>query len=436
VRNAGSHLHKALRVSQPVAHIIDALAVMQPGPKERKHPPQYPIYFRVDPPGLENLPWEALCTSQGTFLTLDDQGATSLWPIGRLPANARYQGEAERTIGSEPKVSLVIAAAQIPIDAQRAEFDAVWGALRQRKGSLQLLASDPALIEHARATADAARAGPSLSTGYVAGGPEMLDDIEAFQPNMVHLFCHGKGNDRPHLELETRLDRRLGKETGEIILDANGLVRLSTCDSVWLVALNCCEGARTLSGSARSVAHDLAAAGVPAVLAMREAIRVEDAHRFSGAFYSALAGELAPLFGRQPSALKKGKTFPMEDTLWARAVRVGRQALARAAADRAAQGNGPSVAADPAGACAEWTLPVLYLHRGGLNLIPSQMRELDAEESVALRSELETLQKAREVLKDVPHDKLQGLEDRIREIEDALYVSKSRRRPPAVTDDV
>lgn len=424
VRNAGAHLHQALRASERVAHVIDTLAGLRPTAKERHRPPQYPIYFRVELPDLENLPWEALCTSQNAFMGVDDRGAVSLWPIGRQPCDAWGEDPLERTVGTEPRMSLIVAAAQVPIEVQKSEFDAIWASLRGRRGALQLLVSDAQLIEHAQSVL-ANEKGPSIETGFVADAEELVRQIESFQPNLVHLFCHGKGDDRPYLELETRTDRLLRNPSGAVIVDANSLTRLSTCDSVWLITLNCCEGARTLSGSARSVAHQLATAGAPAVLAMREAIRVEDAYRFSEAFYVALMAELKAVFGRQA----KGKKYPMDDAVWARAVRAGRVELARAATARAGQADAPKVREDPIGACAEWTLPVLYLHPNGLRLVPSLPRQLEATTSADLLGELELLQEVRQLWTAAPLDKLRHIDERIREIERDVYVMIAKNDP-------
>ena len=66
----------------------------------------YPIYFRMDSPAMESLPWEALYEAGHSFLTITDR-----WPIGRMPVSMKRDDMAIRTIWPKLRIVAVIAAA-------------------------------------------------------------------------------------------------------------------------------------------------------------------------------------------------------------------------------------------------------------------------------------------------------------------------------------
>lgn len=423
VRQAGRHLYRSLVRHRPIGTVLGALATLQPARPGAADAQEYPIFFRVDSPELEGLPWEALCDPHDRFFSVDDH-RQSYWPIGRIPSAARHGGAAERSIGPAPRVTLVLAAAGIPAAAHQAEFDAVCGALASTGAAVQLLTSDAALLEHARRFTPAPA---SLEPHFIGTADELLTQIDLFQPNLVHFFCHGSSGDRPQLELETRIDRELGNPGGSLLLNATALLPLARCASVWLVTLNCCKGALATT-TVRSVAHDLAAAGTPAVLAMREEIRVDDAPVFSRLFYTRLATETERYFRAQPDALEDGRLMALDDVVWTRSLRDGRQELIGHVGERNRGDPGiPSpVLDDPAGCCAEWTYPVLYLHSGGLTLQARPApRTLDPADAAELRSELDLLRKLQETWsRSAPDGQArlrEQVEARIRAVEDELY---------------
>jgi hypothetical protein len=199
-------------------------------------------------------------------------------------------------------------------------------------------------------------------------------------PNVIHFFCHGIADTRPQLEVETRIDRKLKKDRGSITLDTQMLDGLANAHSLWLVVLNCCQGAKT-SPQLHSLARNLVAAGVPAVVAMRESVEVNDANLFAKHFYTMLFPQLKAVFDlRNNPAASRPMTF--QELVWLRAVDEARRQLSLA----------PNRIADSS---AEWTYPVVYVHRDALELHPRVVKALPAAERATLITKLDFLRNMR-----------------------------------------
>jgi hypothetical protein len=117
---------------------------------------------------------------------------------------------------------------------------------------------------------------------------QILDQVAAETPHVVHLICHGiERNDEHHLLLTD--------ENGSPTLIGEGRLQAAFAAlperRVSLVILQACDsGPELRSGLAvRGLAPSLAKLGIPAVIAMQYSVYLLTAQRFAAAFYAALA---------------------------------------------------------------------------------------------------------------------------------------------------
>jgi hypothetical protein len=192
-----------------------------------------------------------------------------------------------------------------------------------------------------------------VDVDYVGDADKLIERLRVHLPNIVHFFCHGGAEGPPSLEVETRGDRVGRKSYGSIQLGSEKLVELAKLPSLWLVVLNCCEGAKSAS-ALHSLARDLVAAGVPAVVAMRESITPDDAHLFAEHFYRSLLTQLERIFALSDDWMPS-ESFLLPEIVWVEAVHEARRQLS------AYPGRIPD-------SSIEWTFPVLYIHRDELKL--------------------------------------------------------------------
>jgi hypothetical protein len=179
----------------------------------------------------------------------------------------------------------------------------------------------------------------------------LLGAIKALQPNIVHFFCHGTSEAaQARLELARPSDYDAEVPHGSIRLAATDLDVLGTTSSVWLVVLNCCQGAMS-SGRFRSLAGDLVGGGTPAVIAMRDSVDATKANQFAGVLYKHLLDALFPMLPTEADAAAGNEILLSEDT-WLNVMHPPREALSRP---------------DP-NSIPWWTLPVVYVRRGPLKL--------------------------------------------------------------------
>lgn len=124
---------------------------------------------------------------------------------------------------------------------------------------------------------------------------------------------------------------------------------------------------------------------------MREAVKVENANIFCGAFYTALLREIKPSLGT-------GDAFV--DVEWVRALYNPRFSICKA---YAASSN---TKMSSAAASKEWALPVIYVRAGEFKLRAiSPQSPLSEPERLAKRAEIGQLQ---QVLDDLPPDTPRG----------------------------
>jgi hypothetical protein len=377
VRAAGEKLYKALVSHQDGRRFFTL------------QQPRSPIFIHIDTPDAEELPWETLWEIQRNFMTLDPQGR---WPIARLASPAKRAQPLERIIGRELRVAVVLAAAR---ESGINEWQSISTTLTGFAGPVDVLALVSEEDAKTRIAADVmikADHGTKrrVESDFVGDSTTLMARLRTHVPNIIHFFCHGIADVRPQLELETRSDRRAKKDRGSITLDIGMLAELARLGSLWLVVLNCCQGAKT-TPQLHSLARDLVAMGVPAVVAMRESVEVNDAHLFAQHFYASLLPQIKVIFDG-----RKHQTSPVlfPELVWIRAVHEARRQLS-IAINRVADSS------------AEWTYPVLYVHRDVLELHPCELKasSLTSEKHLELLTQLDLLRELRaplELAKDEP----------------------------------
>jgi len=372
VQQAGQKLYDALVAHKDVEKFFAHTDVLPPS--EGQRPSVCPLYLRMGTPDSEDLPWEILWETHKTFMVLDSQGR---WPIARLASMPKPPEPLHKNIGTGLRLAVVLAAA----DENGAKE---WGSISDKfanlKASLDVLGlvseddAKDAMTEDAIAwqAADPAR---KVEVNYVGDGNSLINRLRAQIPNIIHIFCHGVADVRPELELETRSDRLAEKKQGSIRLKSEDLLALASLDSLWLVVLNCCQAAKT-APQLHSLARDLVAAGVPAVVAMRESIQVDDAHLFAEHFYPALVAQLNSIFSIR-NMKSPPDPIPFQEIVWVQAVHEARRKLS---SFRERQPDGS----------VEWTYPVVYINRDRLHLHP---RELKAAAILTVPQRLELMAK-------------------------------------------
>jgi CHAT domain len=210
----------------------------------------------------------------------------------------------------------------------------------------------------------------------------MLHRLEAFAPNIVHVFCHGSNDPLPQLEIETRTDFVAATGRGSIRLDPMAMRPLAEASSLWLIVLNCCKGAAAGS-NLHSLARTLVACGAPAVVAMREAVTVLDANLFTRAFYRTLLPALECELTSRGMTTAGAMGHPIPDPLWVDALFEVRRTLSTDAKRNA--NSSP-----------EWTYPVAYVNRDELRIVRATPPvHLDEETQRTLRATLDELQRIR-----------------------------------------
>jgi hypothetical protein len=308
------------------------------------------IYFKLESPLSENLPWEALWhQSQQRFIALERN-----WPIARL-APTSHQDERDSCVEPELTILLVLAAARgdgpAPVDAG-GEWNEIFKALSASPAAgklrVHVLTCQDEILQSIEALQN-----PSIriTCEPMASARTFHQAVSDLSPNIVHFFCHGSAEEaEPLLNIATLGDYDAELAEGSISLGMSELSALTGTESLWLVTLNCCQGARA-SGRVSSLAAKLAGQGVPTVVAMRESVDFRKANQFAGEYYKHLIASLAAVLPDEQAA-QQGILFQIPESVWVDAMHESRAMLANPARDQ-----------DPA-----WTLPVVYVRRGPLKL--------------------------------------------------------------------
>jgi hypothetical protein len=381
VRPAGEKLYGALVSAKAGEEFFAQRRAVPP-------PAPAPLYIHIEPPDVERLPWEILCEAKQSFMALDPDGR---WPIARLASASKRAEPLNRVVGNELRMAVVLAAAR---ENGAAEWSSISAALSAFKTPIDVLGIVSEAASETAMTADAAQwAGKvparNVTVAFVGDGSSLMSQLRAHVPNVIHFFCHGVADVRPQLELESRADRTKNADRGSIKLDSALLKELTSLKSLWLVVLNCCQGGKS-APQMHSLARDLVAGGVPAVVAMRESVDVNDANLFSEHFYPALFAQLQAVFTlkNRPDA---PKPLPLDELVWVRAVDIARRQLSVS----------PPRQPDSS---AEWTYPVVYVHRDELKLYSRNVRvpALTQERRLELLAELGMLRSVRSALDVAP----------------------------------
>lgn len=343
-----------------------------------------PIYLRLRCNAVDSLPWECMHESQAGFLALDER-----WQIARLVGDPG--SSFERTFEAPLNILVVLTAAGI--DA-RPEWDKLHSALTASgvTANVRVLVSADPLKDHIESRND-----PRVEVSFLQSRQHLLDQFETFGPQIVHFFCHGYAGEAPHLELATRGSHGSGQ--GHVNVEPRDFT-INQTKRIWAVVLNCCEGGAAPGGAPSvntgSLAFSLASVGFPAVIAMRRAVTVLDAHVFCGAFYSTFFKHVAGLDLSDASGARLA---------WPTFLHEPRRSLCE---------RFPGPASATAADHPEWSLPMLYLGSDETKLMPRPQPEGRSDQAAYERAKLDQLIQAREELHpSTPQVVLDGIDAEI-----------------------
>lgn len=107
--------------------------------------------------------------------------------------------------------------------------------------------------------------------------------VELLSPHIVHFFCHGSADHQVQELLLGNMGDHENEGPASIHYPVEFL-RREAWSKVWLLVLNCCDGAAAPEGF-QSIAYEAARSRIPAVIAMMEPFDLNDANEFARAFY-------------------------------------------------------------------------------------------------------------------------------------------------------
>ncbi len=348
-QESGRILCDRLRAHFAVSAGLDELAGHPPGT------PPAPLYLHMVASTADELPWELLWDAQQGFWAMDTR-----WPIARIARRRRVM--ADRAFAPPLTIVAVLAAAgQSGVRQMEALLSATAGPDAQALGTrLHVISAEDAVAD---VVAGAER--PDVTHETLAGtAPAVMAQLSAARPHIVHLLCHGGMTAGVRtLAMANLADYDAGESTGTIRLKVADLVAaLTPCDP-WLVVLSACESAGAAGGT--GLAHDLAGAGVPAVIGMRRLVDLTATNRFCAALYPQVMAA-----ARQ--AVDPGGPPGARILDWAPCLTAARGALG---------GTEPGVAD-------AWSDPVIYVQEDPLRVFPPSAT-LSATEYTALKAQLD-----------------------------------------------
>lgn len=366
VQEHGQTILHALRQHPAVAEAL-ALA-LRPGQQEST-----PLYFHLKVEEAERLSWETLCDDQGRFLALNVR-----WPIARIAQSDLPS--AVHSFATPLRVMALLSA--LGVQAAR-EWRALRDACEQARAAglesnLRVYVGEEALLKTITREIQNGLTGVEVF-GMVEDAARLKDELAAYQPHLLHFFCHGVADfGLAQLELATTLDWARGAARGSLQLDLAEMAAWQQVSRVWLVTLNCCKSGHS-SGGQQSMAYKLVSNGVPAAVGMLEPVDALDAHTFCARFYRAALTKLAEVKASL-AALPAEQMIGVE---WAEALWAARVALAKRANRSRSQDR-------------EWALPVLYVQREPF-LVRQPLVALDA-------TQLTRLVEVSRILRSLPED--------------------------------
>ncbi len=241
--------------------------------------------------------WETLRDPQGRFVALDGR-----CHIGRTVRRLAGTPQAAREF--VPPLRLLAFLSGAGLDATE-EWDALSAAVfKARDKGLPVEADvrigQDALRDQARAEAAARHPGAIRVGAVPASAGELEVEIRDARPHILHFFCHGKAAmGASFLELATAKDHALGLP-GSVGVAIDVLTTLAELRDVWLVVLNCCEGAQAASDIDSMAERMVENAGLAAAIGMLEPVAVGEASRFCAALYPELFHVLDDVLKMQP----------------------------------------------------------------------------------------------------------------------------------------
>lgn len=355
-RERGEQLVELLERHQAVKAAL-AFALSKPPASE----PQ-PLYFRVLAKAADQLPWEQLYDAPHGFFALD-----SRWPVGRIASLLREVND--RSFLPPFRVTAVLSAAgRTGVPQAESLIAAVTSPSAQTfQARLHVISGEQAVLDRVTGEND-----PRLTAEVIAPTPDgIARQLTDAKPSILHLLCHGgMAAGVRTLALATVQDFLAGEQTGSLRLSVPNLVEALRTSDPWLLVLAACQTAESTEGPA--MAHELADAGLPAVIGMRRLVDVTEADRFCAALYPELMTTLEQALGPEGEGADDPHNRRLID--WATAMTGPRQAVV----------NGDPVAVDT------WSDPVLYAQHEPLRVyVPSANAPLTAEQYAELRAKLD-----------------------------------------------
>lgn len=350
VRQVGQLLAQKIRENTAVSAALDMALAQQNGA------PSLPICFRVGDPAAHGLGWEAL-VGNNAFLALDER-----WPIARIARGGALEERPRRSYVSPLRLVCVLSAVQV--DATD-EWGAIHAAVTQvRQAGLAVKVSVFSGQEDVVTTVNGlGDADVTAQPVPPPGGPTgLVQAIEAQEPHLLHLFCHGTiANGVRLLEIGTALDFDNDNGTSSVKVNVEELGRSVARAGAWGVVLNTCRGAQA-SDESLTHAEQLVSAGVPAAVGMKRQVDVADAVAFTSAFYPELLDTVRRTVAKGPGE---------QSLSWADLLIRARRGL------RDLHGSDPD-------SNDSWTLPVVYGTPGGFSLVVTadDKQETDVQHTI------------------------------------------------------
>ncbi len=321
-----------------------------------------PIFLKLDSAAPAEYPWESLFDGvRGRFLALDAQS-----PITRMMPGVRNE---RRRFAALP-LRMVAVLSATDIDAS-GEWKSLLKAVKQSGIDLRLhvVIGQRALLRKIK------KSKPTwVSCEELTSEDTVRRALNAFDPHLVHFFCHGAARPEPLLELATERGHNAHKPN--VQLGANDLKNAAPL--AWLATLNCCLGGSDVEGVRALAAALVILGGYPAAIGMREPITDRDANLFCQSFYTEVFTELAAAFAN-------GAEFT---AAWANPLCIARQTLRK----EYANGLGPDQAA---ARYRKWTVPILCVDPAPLIVVPVKVAPGHPDRHVTqVLKEMDTLELA------------------------------------------
>jgi hypothetical protein len=244
--------------------------------------------------------WEALRDPQGRFVALD-----GLCHIGRTVRRLAGAPQAAREFVPPLRILAFLSAAGL--DA-RQEWEALSTAIEAARDKGLLVEADVRIgqddlrtdAEFHAALLSKKHDGAIRVGSLPASAPALEVAIRDARPHILHFFCHGQAAmGASFLELATTVDHLQGRP-GSVHVSIDTLTRLPELRDVWLVVLNCCEGAMAGTDIDSMAERMVEGAGLGAAIGMLEPITVGEANRFCAALYPELFHVLDDVLKMQP----------------------------------------------------------------------------------------------------------------------------------------